>query len=388
MNLEELFSEQFFQLPLKAHPYFLKHLKNTLDQYRELLESLDGGYKEFVSKLNPEISNSCDLILKIAQYYFEGKLLRAYELFNKLLEQLEQYLLQKDKNAIILGTDDRLFKARRKLEKGFEIGNMFHIPFEDRYHIKTNRFSLSGLPCLYLSNSIYTCWEELDRPFFSQMAVSRFETYKNFKYLDLSVDFWYVQHGANEKNRQEAGEKVNELLKESYYIRLEKFLQLFPLYAACYTKVYNTLADFKPEYIFPQMLMEWTADSDWVDGIIYESTKTERLRISGGWANLNDSLNFAIPVRSCLERGYCDVLGKNYKLTKPTSWEMVQILHPDTASKAINLKEHVIGKVKLPAFINFHLPNEESLQYHDTEFGRFEHYLMHQPLHQMPENNY
>ena len=74
--------------------------------------------------------------------------------------------------------------------------------------------------------------------------------------------------------------------------------------------------------------------------------------------------------------GFCNILSKEYKITKPTSWEMVQILYPDVTKKPIDLKEDVIGKVYPPAFIHFNLPNEKTLKYHETEFGRFEHYLM------------
>ena len=203
--------------------------------------------------------------------------------------------------------------------------------------------------------------------------------------MDLSVNLWYLENTFDERilKRLENKPEVDDFKKYAY-LSLEKFLQIFPLYVACYTKVHNKAADFKPEYIFPQMLMEWIANTDWVDGIIYESTKTERLKVSGGWPNLKDSLNYAFPVRSYSEKGFCETLVNHFKLTKPTSWEMVQILYPDIARKQIDLKEDVIGKVYGPAFIHFNLPNEKSLLYHETEFGRFEHYLMLQTANQLP----
>lgn len=173
MRIQEFFKDPIFQFPLKPNEYFPAHLSNVLNNYIDKLRLIDDENKAFVTQFIDQITNSCDQINTITQYYFEGKLSKAYELFAKLVSHLEQYLLQKDKNAVIGGIDDRLFKARPKLEKGYDIENMFHVPFELRYNIPSNRFSLSGLPCLYLSNSIYTCWEELDRPFFSQMAFSR-----------------------------------------------------------------------------------------------------------------------------------------------------------------------------------------------------------------------
>ena len=44
---------------------------------------------------------------------------------------------------------------------------MFHIPFEKRHLVGNQRFSLAGIPCLYLGGSSYICWEELGRKDFS-----------------------------------------------------------------------------------------------------------------------------------------------------------------------------------------------------------------------------
>ncbi|WP_293880615.1 MULTISPECIES: hypothetical protein [unclassified Sphingobacterium] len=42
--------------------------------------------------------------------------------------------------------------------------DLFHIPFDKRSLVSTQRFSISGLPSLYLANSIYVAWEEMKRP--------------------------------------------------------------------------------------------------------------------------------------------------------------------------------------------------------------------------------
>ncbi len=379
MTIREFLSHPIFVLPAKSQKYFPSHLSNGFEEYLSLLSSIDDENKEFVSRFAGEISNSCNQIMLITKSYFEGKLLVAYDLFSKLFSHFEQYVIQKDRNAVRTDMDSHLFKARSKLEKYFDVKDMFHVPFENRYTTKTNRFSLSGLPCLYLSNSIYTCWEELGRPLFYQMAVSRFEPYrKNFKYMDLTVDLWFLQ--------SLFGDEIPRLtenldhLKEAGFIALERFLQLFPLYLACYTEAYNKQADFKPEYVFPQMLMEWVVNSDWIDGIVYESTKTERLKKTGGFPNPKDTLNFAIPVRSNFETGFCNVISKNLRLTKPTSWELLSILKPDVAARSIDLKNDIIGKVPIPPILTLNVSNEEQLRYHETAFGRFEYYLFSQPV--------
>jgi hypothetical protein len=311
MTIKEFLNHPIFVLPAKSEKYFPAHLSKNFEVYLSMISAIDDENQEFVSGFIGDISNSCEQIMLITNCYFEGKLLASYDLFSKLFSHLEQYLVQKNKNAVRTDLDSHLFKARTKLEKDFDVKDMFHIPFENRYATKTNRFSLSGLPCLYLANSIYTCWEELDRPLFYQMAVSRFEIYqKNFKYMDLTVDLWFLQSLFGDETARPI--ETRNHLKEAGFIALERFLQLFPLYLACYTEAYNKYADFKPEYVFPQMLMEWVVSSDWIDGIVYESTKTARLKRIGSFPNPKDALNFAIPVRSNSETGFCSVISKIY----------------------------------------------------------------------------
>ena len=45
----------------------------------------------------------------------------------------------------------------------FSKDEMFHIPYNKRHLVGNQRFSLSGIPCLYLGSSSYICWEELGR---------------------------------------------------------------------------------------------------------------------------------------------------------------------------------------------------------------------------------
>lgn len=57
-----------------------------------------------------------------------------------------------------------LYKCRENSRLyNFSKDEMFHIPYDKRNLVGNQRFSLSGLPCLYLGGSSYICWEELGR---------------------------------------------------------------------------------------------------------------------------------------------------------------------------------------------------------------------------------
>ena len=49
-------------------------------------------------------------------------------------------------------------------DKLIDLVEMFHIKYELRGKVQTQRCSFPGLPCLYLGCSSYVCWLELNRP--------------------------------------------------------------------------------------------------------------------------------------------------------------------------------------------------------------------------------
>lgn len=62
--------------------------------------------------------------------------------------------------------------------------DMFHIPLDKRGLVETQKFSVPGYPYLYLANNVYGCWEEMGRPDFGTVMVSKFVSQSKFKVLD------------------------------------------------------------------------------------------------------------------------------------------------------------------------------------------------------------
>jgi hypothetical protein len=385
MNITDFLRNPLFLFPQKSSKYFPDNLNDIFDQYLILLKSVDDEHGEIISSNIASIENTCVRITAISEAFFEGKLSKAYDEFAILISHLEKYLIP-NKYYASLEEGIYLFKARRFLDKSFTVKDMFHIPFEKRYTVKTNRFSISGLPCLYLSNSIYTCWEELDRPAFSQMAVSRFDTDgQQFKYLDLSINLSFLQVGFE---IERLASNPFPFITENSPRLLSEFINLYPLYVACYTQVYSKDADFKPEYFFPQMLMQWVANSEDIDGVIYESTKANNPINTVHKDNVKEfaqrlstpgHLNYAIPVKSNRESGICDVISRNFRLTNPTSWEIENIINPDIIIDSEEIKARFYDRIPSPPIKNITLGNK-STDYYKTAFGKLEDLLFSMPL--------
>ena len=76
-------------------------------------------------------------------------------------------------NNTVNGTRIEFFRARTSDKFCvFNREEMLHIPFDLRERVSSTRFSIPGLPCLYLATTTYCCWLELRTPPDYQFNVS------------------------------------------------------------------------------------------------------------------------------------------------------------------------------------------------------------------------
>jgi len=381
MKLIEVLENKIFDFPLESNDYFPDHIFRIFQHYISLLESVDDEYAEIINQNLPKIYETRDSILTATSSIFGGNTAKAYDMFSETIKYLEPFLTSPDKNFVQLNPT-HLFKARKTMDGQFGLKDMFHVPFEKRYETSTTRFSLPGVPCLYLANSIYTCWEELDRPVFSQMPVSRYELKgKNFKFLDLSNNRKFIIHSLKPKvyvenaaisreKEKELFESIIELIKTFV---LPRFINTYPLFAACYIKVFNKDFYFKPEYIFPQMLMQWIMTQNDIDGIKYLSTKSKAL--NNPWSLRGNFFNYAIPIQSFQKIGYCPKMAEMINLTEPLTYELFSVINPVKANTLLDYEKDIKNKVHASPIDYINL-NNSNTYYLDTTFGLLEHKLL------------
>jgi hypothetical protein len=65
-----------------------------------------------------------------------------------------------------------MYRVRRQVAPPLTREEMFHVPFELRHKIAPQRYSIPGLPSLYLGGSLYTCWVEMRQPVFADLPAS------------------------------------------------------------------------------------------------------------------------------------------------------------------------------------------------------------------------
>jgi hypothetical protein len=290
-------------------------------------------------------------ILKTIDLYYQGEPSSAYNQLCKTMDDSGiRRFLDKGK-AFERGTNFfriRMMPGNYPLEKK----QLFHIPFQERGLVNTQRYSIPGLPSLYVANSIYVAWEEMGRPGFENNQAVRLHSNESFNYLDLTTDHYNAYHLQKDNISQE------QMLFKAF---------AWPLVAACSVKVKDRKAAFKPEYIISQLLLQWINKTH-LHGIKYSSTHIDQQHNT----HKGTFFNVVIPVRTYhLDNGYCPELINMFLSTQVFPMQLGQFNstndrfhHQATIRSDVNLAIEEIEIVK-----NAPQP------YSRTAFGILEHYL-------------
>jgi len=274
----------------KYNDNFLKVLGACLDEYMGLTKEVIGDIVFWA-----RVTYNCHYMMRIAKSYLQGRHSTAFtQLKNVLKSNSDLYITEVQK--------DELFYRMRSFEKrkGLSRKDLFHIPISKNRIIKTQRYSAPGYPCLYLGKSIYGCWEEMHRPNSESTMISCFKSQENLLVLDLRIP------------------TLDEFFQET-----EKYLQLFPFIIACGIPVRNAEDVYKPEYIIPQLILEWIIDNrfgkkDGLAGVYY----TSAIRNDDFYVLDHEWDNLAIPVHDSLsDKEFCPKLKQLFWCTKPTCYE-------------------------------------------------------------------
>lgn len=210
-----------------------------------------------------DIELNCNALLNVLELYFDGNIIAASNKAFGVFERMKPEMMTRYSGAF---KHETYFRIRSDISFPLERKEMFHIPTTKRHLVATERYSMPGHPCLYLASGPELCWYECGRP--SKFTIAKFDIPQADNYFMKFIDFsekliplshafvcWF--YNEPEKNKVE-----NYLLKH---------ICTYPLRAACSVKVRNSSANFKEEYIIPQLLLQWVVDDDYFDGIRYES---------------------------------------------------------------------------------------------------------------------
>lgn len=332
------------------------------DKFLTTIREFIGAEGELVNSNFERVSFFCKSILKSVNEYYRGFPSLAYRELEIGLESVEDCLSIPKENRGYLGTPLKsLYRLRTGKSRMFSQSEMFHIPFDKRDDVKTQRYSIPGLPCLYLGNSIFTCWEELRRPSIAEIQVARFELNLNeFNFLDLSTVPQVIMHLYRVEDSDFRSQFIYDFLH---------YLITWPLMLACSIVTKHEDATFKPEHIIPQLLLQWVCTKHNVDGIKYFSTRADYdIKTNSGLL-----INYVLPVKEVAKEGLCKKLIDKIKLTETISWELINISNPNLIAQKSTKDElmHLFNQ-SMPDLYAIELIKGSRVPYHQTAFGKME----------------
>ena len=225
--------------------YILYDFITFLSNNKELIEDSSGVKFDDAKK---SVEDVLDIVERTHDRFYEGKIREALDIARSFL--WSDFFIE-------LPIDTPLFRAREN-DSGFLFSKdeMFHIPFDKRYLIGNQRYSLTGMPCLYLGGSPYVCWEELDRPDLNKCNFSIFKNKEVVYVYDLCIPKVF--------------KSLNDIRRTAIILACSLPANSDPKYK------------FKEQYVLPQCIFqaiidkhynagEWFAE-DTIYGIRYYST--------------------------------------------------------------------------------------------------------------------
>lgn len=302
-----------------------------------------------------DLESVCDHILRAVDAYLSGSAGIAYDELEKLFSEdvIKNNLIHLTKGMTGYDSSERsLYRVRYGDTNIVNRSEMFHIPFQLRHLVGTQRYSIAGVPCLYLGTSLYVCWQEMGSPDLNKLYLSRFNyTSVNgdkIKYLDFAYSLETLRHINLELLMGSHNEDISKNLAQMIFL---------PILIACSYNRKNQTANFHEEYIIPNLLLQWISKvNDEISGISYLSTKTHQMR------NCRIGINFVFPpdTNSVIASGFCSKLSESFNLSKPVSWQLL-----DTITVVKNEPES--SYVRVSDINESYLHNYESTKFHEQE---------------------
>jgi len=294
-----------FSSEINCDDDYKNRIVSTIDEYISIVSKHFNDYTDDLLLIKEYLVNSFD-------YMMAGKVRKAHNEIEELYKQYESKLLihnMKFGSSINIYKDVNkfLYKGRRGgWNESYSRKDIFHIPFDRRDLIKTQRFSIPGIPSIYLSHSIMGVWEELNRPSFDELFISRFVLDDETKILDLGLnvlDFKPFVSSLSDPNNKQYG-----IIKKVF----DRFILTNLLKIVSSINVNDENRVFKSEYVLPQILLLVGVEDSCFEGVRYPSVKVQ----SDSYLFVNYALP-ALPDKS--SDNYSNILKKKMKLTLPVN---------------------------------------------------------------------
>lgn len=255
----------------------------------EVIGKADSIWDNIISSLE---YHQIGLIGKALDTLYNGAFMIHNDIYSHRIQDVTLYRMRYDETGDVFSPEE-----------------MFHVPTSKRHLLHNERFSVSGMPVLYLAGCAYTCWEELGR--------------KNFDNCNLSV-FYPTR------------ELTLFYLEPIWMDYEEEYILTYPLSTACFLEVYHQDGEYKEEYVIPQLVMQCvlrynSEHKDIIDGVFYSSSRVLRDNAILADDDIDNRMyNLAFPaVPEYDKKGFSIVLKKTFYVTPPETFGRLRLFNPN-----------------------------------------------------------
>lgn len=387
-----------FDLPIniESDNEYLQALKSSTENIKaEYKKIINDDNKDKINDICRCISNVHNEIKKIFKLYYSGDMISAIKKMRNLIRKFHFFVKSPIESAYAFTLSNEYLKAPKIYElylfKGritndsyncFKPSEMHQIPLNRRDLISAQRFSIPGLPCLYLANNSFVVWNELKKPNFPNIVVSTFKILDlNKKIIDMTYPYSLImgyikKHYLNinynfkEQDIINTDDLFDHNLSDKNYNMLAAY---WPLLASISVHCRQKGRSFKSEYIIPQLMMHCLEDCV---GIAYRSNAMFEEKYL-------PRINLAIPILKYNDgEKYGDI--KEYiKVSEPVNFGYFYNVIDDKNVKynPISSFNLLLDKIKNTNTYDLKFVYKNSL------FYRFDEYLVRRDMKNIKENN-
>lgn len=188
----------FYNIEIDKDDEYLLKLNECVDNIKRAYTDENLSFpKDKVNLICEEIDKTYKTIRKIFNDSLSGRYDKAIQKTKELVAKYEEILIRPLNktwafNKNYLKENIYFYKGRiSEVPYGnYSYKDMHIIPSNKRELISTQRYSIPGVPCLYLASNSFVVWNELGRPRFDNLCISCFKIKEpSIKVLDLSYGY-------------------------------------------------------------------------------------------------------------------------------------------------------------------------------------------------------
>lgn len=362
----EKWEKVFYDKGTKINYRFPKNLNKDNEYFEEVLKFMNTLIEDLssndIEQVYIEIAEEYkSLFESVLTKYYEGKIVDAYNIINKLIREYKDNCIIYSKlsksfsfNYYVIENkkwDEFIFFRARvgNIENENKDNVLKHTPFDMISKIGSNRFSIPGQPCLYLGSTSYACWIEMDKPSDKDFNVGCILLNKDYEILNLSTDLRVFLSA------------VSVLKEESDKQMMFKSYLLSQVTSFC---VKEEERNFQSEYIISQ-LITLACKSNGIDGISYISK-----RVSSNVFGHDICMNLALFVPYEHGEKYSSIMETEMKIGIPVNYAYFEKLK--RAPLGLSIRGFAYENSPYPTNIG---DFENQIPYKETHFYDFDKYL-------------